>query len=636
MRRELRDVEVLTAPVLRRADGGRTFSNGLLGNRSISLGEADVVNVLKGYSGIDAMGDYGSGVVIDGSAPAQTIYRLAGVPVIFPYRFGGIFTTFNNAHFRTTLFERNIHSAAMPSRLGSLLDYTPHRQSSRLGAVVNAGILSSSATVRTPVGPRASVAASARVSYVNQLYGRLLKTRRTYIGYDFADFNLSADYSLGPPGNLLALDLMYSTDNLDFNDTGYAMDTAMKWHNRLAVLSWNRSDSLTSSNLRAYYSGFDNRLRIDMPLLTLGVDSRVSLAGVSGDIVRSTHRRFLEQFTCGFELQSYSYSPAGRHPLECRIFGDAHIPLSKRFSLRAGVSAMYYRNGSAYARLVADPRVTVTYSRAMHTLTLHAGRYAQTMHQVGFSDLGLAADFRLAADKKQPAQSATGLAAEYSCRLPFWNMTLGAGAYYKRITSEPEYEGLLVDLLSAEFNPADNVIDSRGYNAGINAEISVAEGPVAAQLSYGYGVARRKYGADNAYCRGVTSPGHSLKAAADWRIDDRWNVGVNFTLRSGRPYTPVDAIYVIAGNLIEMHGERNSSRLPAYHRADIRASYSFRTGGGDRRMFHRINLALINAYGHDNVEIQAFDIDARQGTYSLRRVSSLYRFLPSISYTLQL
>ena len=104
-------------------------------------------------------------------------------------------------------------------------------------------------------------------------------------------------------------------------------------------------------------------------------------------------------------------------------------------------------------------------------------------------------------------------------------------------------------------------------------------------------------------------------------------------LASGRPYTPVTAIYFIGERLMMEYGPRNSTRLPLYHRLDLGASYRFATGGRFPLM-HELNLSVVNAYGRENVEMSTFSVNTVTGVYSRRDISSLYRFLPSLSYTL--
>ena len=82
------------------------------------------------------------------------------------------------------------------------------------------------------------------------------------------------------------------------------------------------------------------------------------------------------------------------------------------------------------------------------------------------------------------------------------------------------------------------------------------------------------------------------------------------------------------------YGERNSARLPLYQRLDIGATYYFTTGTS-HRLRHLINVSLLNAYGHKNVEMQYFVLSTDSGEYSLKRLYSLYRFIPSLSYTIE-
>ena len=98
--------------------------------------------------------------------------------------------------------------------------------------------------------------------------------------------------------------------------------------------------------------------------------------------------------------------------------------------------------------------------------------------------------------------------------------------------------------------------------------------------------------------------------------------------------TPVTAVYFIADRLMMEYGERNSARLPAYHRLDVGASYRFHSGGR-LPLDHEVSLSVLNAYGHRNVEMQTMRIDAMSGRYERRSVGSLFRWLPSLSYTVR-
>ncbi len=42
----------------------------------------------------------------------------------------------------------------------------------------------------------------------------------------------------------------------------------------------------------------------------------------------------------------------------------------------------------------------------------------------------------------------------------------------------------------------------------------------------------------------------------------------------------------------------------------------------------------MNVYGRRNVEMRTFTVDVETGRYNRRDISSLYRLLPSLSYTI--
>lgn len=84
---------------------------------------------------------------------------------------------------------------------------------------------------------------------------------------------------------------------------------------------------------------------------------------------------------------------------------------------------------------------------------------------------------------------------------------------------------------------------------------------------------------------------HALNAGVDWTLGPGWGLTLAATIHSGRPTTPVGGTVVedVAGGLegspalTPIFGARNSERLPAYARADLRISRSIAIRGSDLR-----------------------------------------------------
>lgn len=634
-------------------DGTVHYNTSSLPAAMHTLGEADALNMMKSLPGVTTKGEYGAGLSVDGAEPSQTFIGIAGIPVWFPYRFGGIFSTFNNSHFAEATFRRNIHPAAINSHLGSYINFEPIRKVTTPSATANIGVLASSATIKTPAGKRLNIIASGRISYIDQLYGKLLKDHTTDISYRFADINFTANIDLGRLGTM-SVDLLYDRDKLGTFDSNYAMNLGLRWHNTVGAATWSVSRHTYTATHKLYHSAFANRLTVAMPQMAINLDSDTRQTGLCGDWTLTTASPLIDKIEAGYRLtasemhpqkinvigygSSTAHTDLRQKAADITAYADIAMPLADRLHLSAGIAAGYFHsqsNGAVYGRINASPRVTVTVTTTAGTWRLHGGIYNQPYHQTGFSETGLASDFILAATKRLPVQHAASVALDHYRFIEPGGLKITAGVYYKRVNSQPEYNGQLIDLLDSHYTATNHIEESDGYNTGCNVAVRKETGRVTGHIGYSYGSARRKYDGSTHTQRGLTDPGHSLDATAAWHTSQRLTLGINFTCRSGRVYTPVDAVYVIADNLVCEYGERNSARLPLYHRLDITAAYNFTSRIGRHRLKQTLNLSLINAYGRRNIEMQSFVLNPDDGQYKLHRMASLYRFLPSLSYTVE-
>ena len=649
---DLRELEVVapTSPQTVREGGNVSFNTSDLSGMSRNFGEVDIINQIKLLPGVATMGDYGSGVQVDGAEASQTVATIDGVPLFFPYRFGGVFSQFNTPHFKGALFERNEHSASMPSRLGGRINFSS-RTSVKEGAsgTVNVGIIASSATIKAGFSKKLSLVFSGRVSYLTPVYGSFLRYNATVINYDFYDLNFTLNYT--PDSlNLIQLNGFWGSDRLKYSDSNYGMDTHLQWRNSMASLSWTHKGP-THMTHRIYYTGFGNRLQLTLPQMGMKAPAQIGMVGISGAVTPPAPSETVE-IDAGYEFNAYrniplwadfygfgdgstGTPPETLNPIEGRLYADAEWNISSSFTLRGGVSLNFFHNRGGYHSFTADPRLTLIYRLGENRFSLHAGIYHQWLHQVGFSEIGLASDFWLAATKRIPAQRSYSFSARYERPLSELGFSLSAEVYWKRVLNQPEYNGMILDLIDSEYEAESHVYEGSGFNSGVNLGVRREIGNLTGSVSYGFGVARRRFGSGEPLLRGRTDPGHTVRVQAAYSFNLHWEAGATFLFATGRVYTPVRALYLIAGNIISVYGRQNSANLPAYHRLDISGTYKFTTGSGKTRLRHFVNLSVINAYGHRNVEGQYYKIDIDQGIYHLKRLYSAYRFIPSISYTLE-
>ncbi|MCM1518885.1 MAG: hypothetical protein NC117_09615 [Pseudoflavonifractor sp.] len=645
----LGEVEV-TAPVTApRIDdsGAMVIGTGAIRHSMSVLGESDVTRFIKMMPGVSAGGDYASGLSIDGADYSQTLYTIGGAPVFFPYHFGGIFSTFNTSHFSKVRLERSIHDSSFPNRLGGLVALdTPSVAAEEVGGTVNAGMLASSATVRVPVMAGLSVTASGRVSYIDALYGWLLRTDDTNTRYNLYDLNLTVEYHPASRDRITASGFL-NRDRLTFKDDNYALDTRIRWGNNVASLSWEHTGKVRMAHT-LYYSSMSNQLDLVMPQLTVDVPSSIMQGGVHGGFAVNLPKKFAPM-KWGYAVELTSATPQSatvtgfgegavaieRVPpaVESRLWAESGYDLARDITIRAGLKATWWAN-RGYNSVAVDPQVTVMYRRAANTFSLQGAVFHQYLHQVGFSDIGMASNFWIASEADIPPQRSLSVSLSYTRRLGDGVADITAGAYYKRVYNQSEYDGFILNLLQRDYRATDYISMGEGYNAGGEVMVRKNSGHLTGHAGYSYAIGRRHFpGMTDGYVTAANEIRHSVSVAASYRFDRHWSCTAAFDYSSGRPVTPVTAMYFIGESLIMTKGKRNSSRLPAYHRLDVGGNYRFTTGG-KHKLVHNLSVSVVNAYGHRNVEISSFIFDPDSGSYLRKDVSSIYRFLPSLSYSI--
>lgn len=86
----------------------------------------------------------------------------------------------------------------------------------------------------------------------------------------------------------------------------------------------------------------------------------------------------------------------------------------------------------------------------------------------------------------------------------------------------------------------------------------------------------------------------------NYELNERWDFGLRFTLRSGAKYTPITGLREnpdYDDHYVANYGDVNSKTLPVYHRLDLEANYKTTYWGYDAQW----TWAIINAMAQKNV-----------------------------------
>lgn len=650
----LSEVEVTATPASRpriSSLGTVEFSRKALEAAPRAFGEADPLRFLTLMPGVTSASDYSAGLSVDGMDYSQNLFRLNSIPVHFPYHFGGTMSVFSPAVYPSVALFRSVKPADDSSVLGGVVRLsTPFEPAPSLSAEVRVGMIASSAWLRVPLSRRFSLVASARTSYIDALYSSLLRSRDTQAAYNLSDADLCADW-LPADSHRIRATFHYNADHVRYTDLSYSLTTALRWHNLLGGVSWFCSASSFDAENSLYFTSFRNSLRLDMSSVWLDAPTGINEFGARGSFAFTA---LPERWTlqAAYSAALYHITPQhvslrgigeGSDPREPSLAAafspsvEASFSPSPLWKFTAGALLGLYTSGG-YTRFLPAPSLRALWRPASCpdlSLALSLSHSFQVIHQVGFSEMGMSSNFKVAASRRVPPQLSDAVAVTAAWSPQFLpQLSLNADLYFKRIRRQPEYLGAVLDIISPSYLAENYILETGGHNVGGSISARFALNRFSAMATYGYCHTRRRMPGERLPFSSSYELRHSLSALASWRLDSRWQFSATFNLASGRPYTPVEAIYFIGERLMMEYGPRNSARLPVYHRLDLSATYTFSTAGRFP-LSHEVNLSILNAYGRSNVEMRSFSMNAETATYYLRDISSLYRFLPSLSYTIK-
>ncbi|HEY3876024.1 MAG TPA: hypothetical protein VGM92_11145, partial [Candidatus Kapabacteria bacterium] len=106
---------------------------------------------------------------------------------------------------------------------------------------------------------------------------------------------------------------------------------------------------------------------------------------------------------------------------------------------------------------------------------------------------------------------------------------------------------------------------------------------------------------------------NDIQLVLSYKASDHWTFGVTWTYATGQAYTADVGYYHVAldevgfEQALEIPGTMGGQRLPAYHRADASATYSFQMFGKNAKA----SLDIFNLYNHRNVWFRTVDVTAQ-------------------------
>jgi len=418
----------------------------------------------------------------------------------------------------------------------------------------------------------------------------------------------------------------FGSDNSDLTKYGN-LGTSLKWSRR-----W--TDKFYGNTLVSYSNYYNNRDRTSNQTITdkNGNETTVKTGALENNDVKdfSFHSDYnwdvssQNQISFGLKLTkyiiNYSYSQndtstilnmSDKGMLIGGYLQNKFKLLDNKLTIIPGIHTTYYEiTGKVYA----EPRISATYAANDKLKYIGAwGKYYQFANRITREDiLSGSSDFWiLSDDQKVPVSQAyhyiTGVNYETTDYL------FSVEGYYKQLVGISEY--------SLRFNPnpmrmgtryEQNFYTGKGYTQGIEFLAQKKVGSLTGWVSYTRAQARYQfdvYGDKYFPANQDITNEFKIIGIYKWR---KISFAATWIFATGRPYSAPEGGYAItlldgSEKTFVAAGEKNSQRLPDYHRLDLAVNYllKFRNDLNERG---NISFSLFNVYNRENVWYKEYQI----------------------------
>lgn len=675
---QLQEVQVTAkaseATISRTQMGVETMDLKQINKVPVIFGEKDVIKTLTLLPGVKAGGEGNGGFFVRGGAADQNLILLDEATVYNASHLLGFFSTFNSDALKDLTVYKGNMPAQYGGRLSSVVDLRMKEgNNQQFHANGGIGLISSRLAVEGPLGPK-SLRAHDSVSEAPGSF--LVAARRTYAdvllrtssqfantSLYFYDLNAKANYKLG------ARDRLYLSGYLGRDVLGLSQAFSNSYGNKTATLRWNHlfTDRLFS-NSSLIYSDYDFLVTITAGEADFNIRSRIRDFNLKQDFeyypstahtvrfgLNAIHHTIKPgQLDAAANSGLNSTTDRTKYSLETAGYVSDEWQLSPRFTLTTGLrySAQTLLGGTystydaagnetsetTYSSTKAvktywnpEPRLSASFQLDENT-NLKAGyaRNVQNIHLLSNSSATSPTDIYLATTLNVKPEKADQVAVGYYRKLGAdgaW--AFSAETYYKWLYNQIDYRDG-TELRGNQDVEAD-LLYGKGRAYGIEFLIKKETGRLTGWIGYTYSRTQRQFAGINGgawYAARQDKP-HDLSIVGVYQLTPRWSVAGTWVASTGSAVTFPVGKYTVNDQVVSYYGARNADRMPAYLRLDLGATYERPARG---RFQSSWNFSVYNALGRENAYSISFEQDPDDATRTQAVQTSLFRWVPSVTY----
>lgn len=636
------------------------------------LGERDILKAIQLLPGIKSAGDGNSGFYVRGGSTDQNLILLDEGNVYNASHLMGFFSTFNSDIVKDVTVYKGGMPAQYGGRLSSVLDVKMNEGNNQNTTVSGGlGLISAKLNVEGPIEKgKSSYLFSGRRTYADALLkaadwiGLLKDSSLSNNKLYFYDLNGKMNFTLGKK------DRLYLSGYLGRDILKLDKQFGLDWGNKTATLRWNHifNDRLFS-NTSFIYSDFNYNIAISNPNNNLNIFSQIRDLNLKEEIqwyagsdhtLRFGFNSIYHTITPG-EITSTGESSYNnlflqdRYSWENSAFVTDTWKAADWLNLTFGtrVSSFAVLGGGDFYDVDADGNVVDTLQYAKGTLVKNYwnleprvaasfiinntssfkasyARNAQNLHLIANSSANIPTDKWVSSTNIIKPE----LVDIYSLG---WYKNLEGGKY--EFTAETYYKDFQnqIDYRTGADVYTNDAIESQllfgiGRAYGLELLMKKKQGRLTGWLGYTLSKTERKIDGinDGEWYNARQDRTHDVAVVANYQLNDRWNFSANWVYYTGDAVTFPSGKYVIDKQIAFYYTKRNGYRMPAYHRLDLGATKKLRTK--NKSFSSELAFSVFNAYGRQNAFVIAFQQNEKNSDVTEVVKTSLFRFVPSVSW----
>ena len=186
-------------------------------------------------------------------------------------------------------------------------------------------------------------------------------------------------------------------------------------------------------------------------------------------------------------------------------------------------------------------------------------------------------------------------------------------------------------------NTDNNFTFGNGKSYGVELFVNKKSGKLTGWIGYTLSWTKRKFPEINLgkefYAKYDSR--HDVSVIASYELNSKWTFSAVWVFASGNAMTLPVARYFINGNVINEYGERNSYRMPDYHRMDISATLKVKK---HKKYESSWNFSVFNVYNRYNPYYIYFETKGGITEGYLETTAkqvSLFPILPSVTWNIK-